>query len=85
VTPKSVFTLAPPQPPRLASLHPGVTLEEVRGLTGFPFEADGEIPTTARLAPEARRLLYGPVKDKLARAYPHFGARLQNTEDSKFV
>ncbi len=76
ITPMCVFNLAPPRAPRLASLHPGVSLEEVRGLTGFRFEADGEIPTTSRLAPEARRLLYGPVKEKLAQAYPHFAARL---------
>ena len=79
ITPKCVFNLAPPQAPHLASLHPGVSLEEVRGLTGFPFKAAGDIPVTARLAPEARRLLYGPVKEKLARAYPHFAARLQIT------
>jgi glutaconate CoA-transferase subunit B len=79
VTPKCVFTLLPPQPPRLASLQPGVTLEEVRRLTSFPFEAPAEIPETPALAPEGRGLLYGPVKEKLAIAYPHFAARLQIT------
>jgi glutaconate CoA-transferase subunit B len=77
ITPKCVFNFSPPQPPRLASLHPGVTLEEVRQLTGFAFEADGEIPATPPLDPEARGLLYGPVKAKLVQAYPHFAARLQ--------
>ena len=79
MTPKCVFNLSPPQPPRLASLHPGVTLEEVRRLTGFAFEAPAEIPETPALDPEARSLLYGPVKEKLAQAYPHFAARLQIT------
>jgi glutaconate CoA-transferase, subunit B len=76
VTPKCVFHLSPPQPPQLASLHPGVSLEEVRGLTGFSFEAPDGIPTTPALDPEARSLLYGPVKEKLAQPYPHFAARL---------
>jgi glutaconate CoA-transferase subunit B len=76
VTPKCVFNLSPPQPPRLASLHPGVSLEEVRAATGFTFEAPAGLPETPALNPEARRLLYGPVKDKLAQAYPLFAARL---------
>jgi glutaconate CoA-transferase subunit B len=77
VTPKCVFALDPPQAPRLASLHPGVTLEEVSELTGFDFQAPAEVPVTPPLDPEARRLLYGPVREKLAQAYPLFAARLQ--------
>jgi len=49
----------------------------VRELTGFTFEAPADLPETPALDPEARRLLYGPVKDKLAQAYPLFAARLQ--------
>jgi glutaconate CoA-transferase subunit B len=80
VTPRCVFDLAPPQPPRLASLHPGVTLEEVRQLTGFAFAAPTEIPETPALDMEARRLLYGPVREKLSRTYPNFVARLTRPE-----
>jgi glutaconate CoA-transferase subunit B len=76
VTPKCLFTLAPPRPPHLSSLHPGVTLEEVRAATGFEFEAPAEIPETPPLDREARDLLYGPVREKLTQAYPHFAARL---------
>jgi glutaconate CoA-transferase subunit B len=79
VTPKCVFNLSPPQPPRLASLHPGVSLEEVRAATGFTFEAPAGIPATPPLNPEARGLLYGPVREKLAQAYPLFTERLQLT------
>jgi glutaconate CoA-transferase subunit B len=79
VTPKCVFNLSPPKLPHLSSLHPGVSLEEVRRLTGFPFAAPADLPETPALDPEARGLLYGPVKEKLARAYPHFAARLQIT------
>ena len=77
VTPKCVFDFAPPGPPLLASLHPGVTLEEVRRLTGFKFQANAETPATPSLTPESRELLYRPVKEKLAQVYPHFAARLQ--------
>ena len=78
--PQVRFDLAPPQPPWLASLHPGVSLEEVRRLTGFAFDAPAEIPETPPLNAEARGLLYGPVKEKLARAYPLFAARLTGPE-----
>lgn len=77
VTPKCVFALQPPEPPRLESLNPGVTLEEIRELTGFEFGGQEPIPQTPTLTAEERQLLYGPVKEKLARAYPHFAARLQ--------
>jgi glutaconate CoA-transferase, subunit B len=76
ITPKCVFDLSPPEIPRLASLNPGVTLPEVRGLTGFEFRTPDPIPVTPPMDPEARRLLYGPVKEKLAQAYPHFAPRL---------
>jgi glutaconate CoA-transferase, subunit B len=77
ITPKCVLTFQPPQPPVLASLHPGVTLEEVRGLTGFEFQATPPVAATPGLSPEEREILYGPVREKLTRAYPHFAARLR--------
>ncbi len=77
ITPKCVFAFEPPQAPLLASLHPGVALEEVRQLTGFEFRAPAATPATPALSAEARRLLYGPVKEKLTRVYPQFAARLQ--------
>jgi hypothetical protein len=36
-----------------------------------------DLPETPALDAKTRSLLYGPVKEKLARAYPHFAARLQ--------
>ncbi len=60
----------------MSSLHPGVTLEEMRQLTGFEFRAPALTPETPVLTDEERRLLYGPVKEKLVRAYPQFAARL---------
>jgi glutaconate CoA-transferase subunit B len=79
ITPKCVFDLLPPARLKLKSLHPGVTFEEVQELTGFAFQVPDQIPATPCLDPETRRLLYGPVKEKLAQAYPLFAARLQMT------
>ena len=76
ITPKCVFNFSPPQPPHLSNLHPGVSLGEVREATGFEFTANPPIQVTPPLDEAARRLLYGPVRDKLAQAYPHFAARL---------
>jgi glutaconate CoA-transferase, subunit B len=76
ITPKCVFDLSPPAAPGLASLHPGVTLAEVRELTGFEFSVPDPLPATPPLDPEARGLLYGPVKEQLAQVYPNFAARL---------
>jgi len=77
ITPKCVMAFQPPQTPRLESLHPGVTVAEVRQLTGFEFRAPAPTPETPVLTADERRLLYGPVKEKLVRAYPQFAARLQ--------
>jgi glutaconate CoA-transferase, subunit B len=77
ITPKCVFALEPPQAPLLASLHPGVSLEEVQRLTGFEFRTPPRTPETPALTAAERDLLYGPVKEKLDVAYPHFAQRLQ--------
>jgi glutaconate CoA-transferase, subunit B len=77
ITPKCVLAFQPPEPPVLASLHPGVTLAEVRELTGFSFQTPSPLPATPPLSPEERALLYGPVQEKLSQPYPHFAARLR--------
>jgi glutaconate CoA-transferase subunit B len=76
VTPKCVFAFEPPQPPRLESLHPGVSETEVRQLTGFDFRLSQSLATTPPLTTAARELLYGPVKELLSPVYPQFAARL---------
>ncbi len=76
ITPKCVLAFAPPEAPLLMSLHPGVTVAEVRELTGFEFRTPAQAPETPALTADERRLLYGPVKEKLERAYPQFAARL---------
>jgi len=58
----------------LASLHPGVTLEEVRDRTGFSFAAPAVIPTTALPSDADLALMRGPVAADLAETYPTFAA-----------
>ncbi|MEM6745027.1 MAG: CoA-transferase [Pseudomonadota bacterium] len=64
----------------LASLHPGVTLEEVRDRTGFDFDAPEEPPTTGLPDAETLALIRGPVAHKIAEAYPEFGRAVFGVE-----
>lgn len=60
----------------LESLHPGVTLEEVRDNTGFEFEVPaGAIPTTP-VPDDAMRAAIRGVGPEIAETYPQFAARL---------
>jgi glutaconate CoA-transferase subunit B len=60
----------------LASLHPGVTLEEVRDRTGFTFEAPAAVPVTATPSDADLALLRGAVAADLAETYPAFAAEV---------
>jgi len=77
VTPLCLFTFD--QAKRrftLASLHPGVTLAEVRAQTGFDFDVPGNVPLT--IPPDAAwlALLRGRVAGEIADPYPKFAARV---------
>ena len=61
---------------RLASLHPGHDLGEVRAATGFDFDCDEDPPTTPAPDAETMALLRGPIAAALAEVYPRFAARL---------
>ncbi len=61
---------------RLRSLHPGVTLAEVMGRTGFEFDIPAEIPLTPEPTAEELRVLRGPVLAELAEVYPEFVGEL---------
>ncbi|RRH76603.1 CoA-transferase [Falsigemmobacter faecalis] len=66
----------------LVSLHPGVSLEEVKDLTGFAFQHAANVPQTP--LPEGARLqlLRGRVRAEVAGSYPAFatswGAELKS-------
>ncbi|MFE6224936.1 MULTISPECIES: CoA-transferase [unclassified Streptomyces] len=58
VTDLGVFDFATPdRVMRLRSLHPGVTVEEVRAATGFALEVPGEVPYTRDPTAEELRLI----------------------------
>jgi len=76
VTGKCVFAFdRPAHRFALKSIHPGVTLAELRAATGFDFDAPDAPPTTA--PPSARELsiLRGDVAQRIARTYPAFAAQ----------
>ena len=59
---------------KLASLHPGVTLEKVRENTGFSF-LEENTAITPLPSEEELSILRQEIKPKLAQAYPHFAKR----------
>jgi glutaconate CoA-transferase subunit B len=61
---------------RLRSVHPGHTLEEVRDLTGFDFDAPAIAPITPEPAANQLALLRGPVAEHIAEVYPAFAQQV---------
>ena len=77
VTGRCVFRFQPARGRfRLASLHPGHGLDEVRAATGFDFDHPARVPETTAPDRESRALIHGPVGAALAEVYPRFAARL---------
>ena len=62
---------------RLASVHPGHSLEEIRDNTGFDFDCPAVAPDTP--APDAALLaaIRGPIREEIAETYPRFASRLE--------
>ena len=60
---------------RLESVHPPHTVEDVRGATGFEFDAGNEQPTPAPTAEELS-LLRKTVAARIAPDYPDFARRV---------
>ena len=76
VTGRCVFRFDPARARfTLDSLHPGETLDGVRGATGFDFDA-GDPPETAPPTDAELALLRGPVADEMLETYPEFCARV---------
>ena len=65
---------------RLASLHPGHSLEEVRAATGFDFDSAEDPPTTSEPSAETMALIRGPIGAALAEVYPRFAATFLGNE-----
>ena len=65
---------------RLASLHPGHTLEEVRDETGFDFDCSGVVPETALPNSATLALIRDEVAQAIADPYPAFARRTWGAE-----
>lgn len=61
---------------RLESVHPGVSVDDVRGNSGFDYDAAGAVGTTAAPTAEELKLLRGPVAQEIAANYPEFANRV---------
>jgi len=61
---------------RLASVHPDSSVEDVRGNTGFDYDAPGTVPHTAVPTAEELDLIRGPVARVIAENYPEFARRV---------
>jgi glutaconate CoA-transferase, subunit B len=75
VTGRCVFTFANGGF-RLASVHPGETVESVRAATGFTFDCPASAPETPGPTAEDHALLRGSVLADIAETYPRFAAAL---------
>lgn len=60
----------------LASLHPGVTVEEVRDNTGFAFDIPDHTPETQTPGDADLALIRGEIARKIADPYPKFARTL---------
>ncbi|WP_319024812.1 CoA-transferase [Nisaea sediminum] len=61
---------------RLASVHPGHTVEEIREQTGFDYDEPAEVPDTPLPDAETLAAIRGPVAEQLAEIYPAFAAEV---------
>src|ERR1700722_884028 len=57
---------------RLASVHPGHSVDEVVENAGFAFDRPTEVPTTPAPSPETLHLMRNVVAPQLAEVYPQF-------------
>jgi glutaconate CoA-transferase subunit B len=57
---------------RLASVHPGHSVEEVVDNTGFAFDRPAQVPLTPAPSSDTLRLMRTVVAPMLAEVYPQF-------------
>lgn len=60
----------------LQSVHPGVTVEEVRAATGFTFDEPARIEATPCPSPERLERIRQQIAPSVAQFYPEFAARV---------
>ena len=57
---------------RLASVHPGHTVEEIRDNTGFAFDCPAVVPETPGPDKAILTKIRGPIRAEIAETYPRF-------------
>ncbi|MEE8351670.1 MAG: CoA-transferase [Rhodospirillales bacterium] len=60
----------------LKSVHPGVTVEEIRDNTGFDFDIPDDVPETPSPGAERLQLIRTTVGPEIAKTYPEFSKRV---------
>jgi glutaconate CoA-transferase subunit B len=61
---------------RLASVHPGHTVDEVAQHTGFTYDVPDQVPFTPTPTAETLALIRGRIGAEIAETYPAFAARV---------
>ncbi|HSL80793.1 MAG TPA: CoA-transferase [Pseudolabrys sp.] len=84
VTNRCAFTFADGRF-KLASVHPGHTLEEVVENTGFEFDRPRSVPETPAPTPETLKLMREVIAPQLAEVYPQFAAQVFGVGQPAFV
>jgi glutaconate CoA-transferase, subunit B len=64
---------------RLASVHPGHSVEDVLDNTGFDFDRPAQVPETLAPSPESLKLMRDVAAPQLAEVYPQFAAQVFGT------
>jgi glutaconate CoA-transferase subunit B len=70
---------------RLASVHPGHTIEEVVENTGFEFDKPAQVAATPAPSPATLTLLREVVAPQLAEVYPQFAAQVFGVGTAAFA
>jgi glutaconate CoA-transferase subunit B len=68
---------------RLASVHPGHSVEEVLDNTGFDFERPKQVPVTPAPSTETLHLMRSVVAPLLAEVYPQFAEKVFGIDASE--
>jgi glutaconate CoA-transferase, subunit B len=63
---------------RLASIHPGHSVDEVIANTGFDFDRPADVPVTAAPSADTLRFMRSVVAPMVAEVYPQFAERVFN-------
>ncbi len=61
---------------RLASVHPGNSVEDIRENTGFEFECPAVIPETPTPEADLLAAIRGQIREEIAETYPRFASQL---------